>query len=118
MTSSMPSNTGIKFRRLDNLFAAIPPTRKVDGIIRAFEGRADKPPFTVLCRADQFAERQVTPGNDDPAGWPGGSTTSPRIESISTRSLIQMRKKSDLPPITRLRNACEWGSTETATRTS
>src|SRR5512134_82948 len=93
--------TGIRnFVVSDNLFAGDAAyTEELMGrILRAFEGRADKPLFTVLCRADQFAggagslpEKTVRM-----MARAGVSSVSLGLESISNRSLIQMRKRAGL----------------------
>jgi radical SAM superfamily enzyme YgiQ (UPF0313 family) len=93
--------TGIRnFVVSDNLFGGDSAYTEglMDRIIRAFEGRADKPLFTVLCRADQFAgEAGSLPETTIRLmARAGVNNVSLGLESISTRSLIQMRKKSDL----------------------
>ncbi len=84
----------------DNLFAGdIDYTEELmHRILRAFEGRSGKPRLTVLCRADQFA------GGD--GSFPektvrimargGVANVSLGLESISSRSLLQMRKGAGL----------------------
>lgn len=93
--------TGVKnFIVTDNLFAGdVAYTEELMGrILRAFEGRSDKPRMTILCRADQFAGG----GNSIPEKTvrlmaKGGVTNvSLGLESISSRSLLQMRKRSGL----------------------
>ncbi|MCL5966222.1 MAG: B12-binding domain-containing radical SAM protein [Deltaproteobacteria bacterium] len=93
--------TGVRnFMVCDNLFGgdAAYTEELMHGVIRAFEGRADKPLFTVLCRADQFAGGPGSlPEKTVKVMARGGvSAVSLGLESISTRSLIQMRKRSDL----------------------
>jgi len=94
--------TGIRdFIVTDNLFAGDPAHAEelAFRICRAFEGREDKPRMTVLMRADQFANgpgalsdrliRMLVEA--------GMVNVSLGLESISTRSLLQMNKKADLP---------------------
>ncbi len=93
--------TGIRnFVVSDNLFGGDSAYTEglMDRILRAFEGRADKPLFTVLCRASQFAgEAGSLPETTIRLmARAGVNSVSLGLESISTRSLIQMRKKSDL----------------------
>ena len=93
--------TGIRdFVVCDNLFAgdAAYTDELMHQVLRAFEGRADKPVLTVLCRADQFTGgsgslpektiRQMARG--------GVANVCLGLESINSRSLLQMRKKADL----------------------
>lgn len=93
--------TGVRnFIVTDNLFAgdAAYSEELLGAIARKFEGRSDKPAMTVLCRADQFS--------GGPQGLPestirlmkrgGVANVSMGLESINTRSLLQMRKKTDL----------------------
>jgi|GEM_PF-5889428 len=93
--------TGVRqFMVCDNLFAGdVAYTEELlHRLAAAFEGRGDRPRFTVLCRADQFA--------GGPAALPektvrlmaraGVSAVSLGLESISSRSLLQMRKRSTL----------------------
>jgi radical SAM superfamily enzyme YgiQ (UPF0313 family) len=93
--------TGIcEFIVTDNLFAGDPAYAEelAYRLKRAFEGRERKPKLTVLMRADQFAEgpgalsdrliRMLVEA--------GMANVSLGLESISTRSLLQMRKKADL----------------------
>lgn len=94
--------TGIHdFIVTDNLFAGDPAYAEdlAYRLKKAFDGRATKPRLTVLMRADQFA------------GGPGAlsdrlirmlaeagmTNVSLGLESISSTSLLQMNKKSDLP---------------------
>jgi anaerobic magnesium-protoporphyrin IX monomethyl ester cyclase len=93
--------TGItRFVVSDNLFAGDSAYTEelMDRILRAFEGRADKPLFTVLCRADQFAggTGSLPEKTIRLMASAGVNNVSLGLESISNRSLIQMRKKSDL----------------------
>jgi hypothetical protein len=101
--------TGIRnFVVSDNLFGGDSAYTEglMDRILRAFERREDKPLFTVLCRADQFA---------------GGAGSLPettirlmaRAESATSLGLSRSHpephpdeEKSISIPITRLRNAC------------
>jgi radical SAM superfamily enzyme YgiQ (UPF0313 family) len=93
--------TGIRnFIVTDNLFAgdAAYTEELMHEIIRVFEGRPDKPAMTVLCRADQFT--------GGPGALPekviklmargGVANVSMGLESINSRSLLQMRKRTDL----------------------
>lgn len=93
--------TGVRnFIVTDNLFAGdVAYTEELmHRILRAFEGRSDKPRLTVLCRGDQFA------GGDDSIpektvrlmARGGVTNVSLGLESISSRSLLQMRKRSGL----------------------
>jgi radical SAM superfamily enzyme YgiQ (UPF0313 family) len=93
--------TGVRnFIVADNLFAGDAAyTEDLMGrIIRNFEGRDDKPLLTVLCRADQFAEGPgALPEKTIRAMAKGGvANVCLGLESINSRSLLQMRKKSDL----------------------
>lgn len=94
--------TGIRdFIVTDNLFAGDPAYAEelAYRLKRAFDGRETKPRLTVLMRADQFA--------DGPDALPdrlirmlseaGMANVSLGLESISTTSLLQMKKKADLP---------------------
>ncbi len=94
--------TGIRdFIVTDNLFAGDPAYAEelAFRLKRAFEGREEKPRMTVLMRADQFAsgpdalsDRLIRMLSEA-----GMSNVSLGLESISTRSLLQMNKKADLP---------------------
>lgn len=93
--------TGIRnFVVADNLFAgdAAYTEELMHRIVRTFEGRNDKPLLTVLCRADQFAGGSgALPEKTIGAMAKGGVTNvCLGLESINSRSLLQMRKKSDL----------------------
>ncbi|MGA7104115.1 MAG: radical SAM protein [Candidatus Deferrimicrobiaceae bacterium] len=94
--------TGVRnFIVSDNLFAGdVAYTEELmHRILRAFEGRSDKPRLTVLCRADQFAGGDGSiPEKTIRLMAKGGVTNvSMGLESISGRSLLQMRKRSGLP---------------------
>lgn len=93
--------TGVtNFMVADNLFAgdAAYAEELLGSIAGTFERAPRKPRFTVLCRADQFA--------GGPAALPdrvvrlmaraGVCAVSLGLESISSRSLLQMRKRSTL----------------------
>jgi radical SAM superfamily enzyme YgiQ (UPF0313 family) len=88
------------FMVVDNLFGGDPGhTEELLGrIVRTFEGRTDKPTFTVLCRADQF----VGGGNVFSDQFmtlmreAGVTHVSLGLESINEKSLVQMRKRTDL----------------------
>jgi radical SAM superfamily enzyme YgiQ (UPF0313 family) len=93
--------TGVRnFIVTDNLFAGdVAYTEEMmHRILRAFEGRSDKPRMTILCRADQFAGG----GDSIPEktvrlmAKAGVTNVSLGLESISSRSLLQMRKRSGL----------------------
>jgi anaerobic magnesium-protoporphyrin IX monomethyl ester cyclase len=93
--------TGVRnFIVTDNLFAGdIAYTEELmHRILRAFEGRSDKPSLTVLCRADQFAGRNGSiPEKTVRLMAKGGvANVSLGLESISNRSLLQMRKRAGL----------------------
>lgn len=93
--------TGVRnFIVSDNLFAGDVPyvEELMHGIIRAFEGRTDKPLLTVLCRADQFAggDRSIPERTVRLLARGGMANVSLGLESISGRSLIQMRKRESL----------------------
>jgi anaerobic magnesium-protoporphyrin IX monomethyl ester cyclase len=95
------SYTGAKnFIVTDNLFAGdVAYTEELmHRILRAFEGRSDKPRLTVLCRADQFVGGGIAiPEKTVRLMSKGGVTNvSLGLESISSRSLLQMRKRSGL----------------------
>lgn len=67
-------------------------------VIRAFEDRKDRPVMTVLCRADQFVEGPgaIPEKTIKLMARAGVANVCLGLESISSRSLIQMRKRSDL----------------------
>ena len=93
--------TGVRnFIVSDNLFAgdAVYTEELTDRLIRRFEGRSDKPKLTVLCRADQFAGGPGSFSEKMVRTMPraGVANVSLGLESISRRSLLQMRKKTDL----------------------
>jgi radical SAM superfamily enzyme YgiQ (UPF0313 family) len=93
--------TGVRnFIVVDNLFAGdVAYTEELmNGILRAFEGRSDKPRLTVLSRADQFAGGNGSiPEKTVRLMSKGGvANVSLGLESISSRSLLQMRKRSGL----------------------
>jgi radical SAM superfamily enzyme YgiQ (UPF0313 family) len=88
--------TGFRnFMVIDNLFAGdVEYTGELlQRIVRTFEGRTDKPAFTVLCRADQFAGDKGCLPED--FLWlmrrAGVTHVSLGLESISKDSLDQMR---------------------------
>ena len=95
-------HTGIRdFIVTDNLFAGDPAYAEelAFRLKRAFEGREAKPRLTVLMRADQFAggpgalsDRLIRT-----LAEAGMANVSLGLESISSTSLLQMNKKSDLP---------------------
>jgi radical SAM superfamily enzyme YgiQ (UPF0313 family) len=93
--------TGVRnFVVADNLFAgdAAYTEDLMHRIIRTFEGREDKPSLTVLCRADQFAEGAGALSEKTIRAMAKGGVANVclGLESINSRSLLQMRKKSDL----------------------
>lgn len=93
--------TGVRnFIVADNLFAGdIDYTEELmHGILRAFEGRSDKPRLTVLCRADQFAggDHSIPEKTVRLLARGGMVNVSLGLESANNRSLLQMRKKSGL----------------------
>jgi radical SAM superfamily enzyme YgiQ (UPF0313 family) len=67
-------------------------------VLRVFENRSDKPLLTVLCRADQFAggNGSLPEKTVRLMARAGVANVSLGLESISSRSLLQMRKKADL----------------------
>jgi radical SAM superfamily enzyme YgiQ (UPF0313 family) len=93
--------TGIRdFIVTDNLFAGDPAYAEelAFRLKRAFEGQEAKPRMTVLMRADQFASG---PGALSDRlirmlAEAGMTNVSLGLESISSRSLLQMNKKADL----------------------
>lgn len=95
------SYTGVRhFIVTDNLFGGdIAYTEELmHRIIRAFEGRRDRPALTALCRADQFAGKNgAIPEPTVRLMAKGGlANVSLGLESISSRSLLQMRKRETL----------------------
>lgn len=97
--------TGVRnFIVSDNLFGGdVAYTEEMmHRILRAFEGRNDKPVFTVLSRADQFVGGNgAFPEKTIKLMARGGvANVSLGLESISERSLLQMRKKADLDVFT------------------
>lgn len=84
----------------DNLFAGDPAYTEdlMHRILHAFERRGDKPVMTVLCRADQFAggPESLPEKTIRLMARAGVANVSLGLESISQRSLLQMRKKTDL----------------------
>src|SRR5512134_3502417 len=84
----------------DNLFAGDPAYTDdlMYRILRAFEGRSDRPAMTVLCRADQFAggPGSIPEKTIRNMARAGVANVSLGLESISQRSLLQMRKRTDL----------------------
>ncbi|NJD61959.1 MAG: B12-binding domain-containing radical SAM protein [Deltaproteobacteria bacterium] len=93
--------TGVRnFVVADNLFAgdAAYTEDLMHRIIRTFEGRDDKPLFTVLCRADQFTGKAGSLSEKTIRAMAKGGVSNVclGLESINSRSLLQMRKKSDL----------------------
>jgi anaerobic magnesium-protoporphyrin IX monomethyl ester cyclase len=93
--------TGVRnFIVTDNLFAGDVAyiEELMHRILRAFEDRSDKPRLTVLCRADQFAgESGSIPEKTVRLMAKGGvGSVSLGLESISSRSLLQMRKRAGL----------------------
>ncbi|GAB4362584.1 MAG: radical SAM protein [Deltaproteobacteria bacterium] len=94
--------TGVRnFIVTDNLFAGdVAYTEELmHRILQAFEGRSDRPRFTVLARADQFAGGNgALPEQTIRLLARGGvSSVSLGLESISSRSLFQMKKRAGLP---------------------
>jgi len=93
--------TGIRdFIVTDNLFAGDPAYAEdlAFRLKRTFEGRETKPRLTVLMRADQFADG---PGALSDRlirmlSEAGMANVSLGLESISSTSLLQMNKKTDL----------------------
>lgn len=67
----------------------------------SFEGRAEKPSFTVMCRADQFANgaNMFSDRHLDLMRKAGVTHVSLGIESISGRSLVQMRKQTGISTV-------------------
>lgn len=93
--------TGVRnFIVSDNLFGgdAAYTEELMHRILRTFERRTDKPLFTVLCRADQFAggEGALPDRTIRLMARARVASVSLGLESISSRSLLQMRKKADL----------------------
>jgi len=93
--------TGIKnFVICDNLFAGdVAYTEELmHQVIRAFEGRAEKPVMTALCRADQFAggPGSIPEKTIKLMARAGLANACLGLESINSRSLIQMRKRTEL----------------------
>lgn len=93
--------TGIRnFVVCDNLFGGdIAYTEELmHQLLRAFDGREDKPALTALCRADQFAGGAgVFPEKTlKMMARAGFARACLGLESINSRSLLQMRKKTDL----------------------
>jgi anaerobic magnesium-protoporphyrin IX monomethyl ester cyclase len=94
--------TGIRdFIVTDNLFAGDKAYAEelAFRLKRAFEGQEAKPRMTVLMRADQFAtgpgalsDRLIRMLSEA-----GMANVSLGLESISSRSLLQMKKQTDLP---------------------
>ncbi|OGQ00218.1 MAG: hypothetical protein A2Z40_05240 [Deltaproteobacteria bacterium RBG_19FT_COMBO_60_16] len=94
--------TGIRsFMVTDNLFGGnVAYAEELLGrIAERFEREEKKPVFTVLCRADQFfGERGVFSDKLLALMRRAGVThVSLGLESLSPKSLVQMRKKSDVP---------------------
>lgn len=93
--------TGIRnFMVVDNLFGgdvdyAEDLLRRIAG---TFEGRTERPTFTVLCRADQFAggPNVFTDAFLRTMRKAGVTHVSLGLESINPKSLLQMRKSSDV----------------------
>lgn len=93
--------TGIRqFIVADNLFAGDEEYTKtlMARIEETFRNREDKPVMTVLCRADQFSGGKGSLSESMIAAMARGGVEniSLGLESISTRSLLQMRKQADL----------------------
>lgn len=93
--------TGVRnFIVADNLFGGDPAYTEelMHRILCAFEGRGGKPVMTVLCRADQFAggPESLPEKTIRTMARAGVANVSLGLESISQRSLLQMRKKTDL----------------------
>ena len=90
--------TGLsRFMIVDNLFGAdVEYTGKLlDAIVRRFEGRAVRPTFTVLCRADQFLEGGQFSGEFLALMRRAGVwNISMGLESIDDTSLEDMRKNT------------------------
>ena len=93
--------TGVRnFVVCDNLFGgdASYTEELMHRILGTFEGRSDKPILTALCRADQFVDGDGSlPEKTIRMMARGGvANVSLGLESINSRSLLQMRKKADL----------------------
>jgi radical SAM superfamily enzyme YgiQ (UPF0313 family) len=93
--------TGVRnFVVSDNLFGGdIAYTEELlHRVLRAFEDRKEKPVMTVLCRADQFVGGlgSIPEKTIKLMARAGVANVCLGLESISTRSLIQMRKRTDL----------------------
>jgi radical SAM superfamily enzyme YgiQ (UPF0313 family) len=93
--------TGIRnFVVCDNLFGGDTAYTEelMHRILGTFEGRSDKPILTALCRADQFVDGAGSlPEKTIRMMARGGiANVCLGLESISSRSLLQMRKKADL----------------------
>ena len=93
--------TGVRnFVVCDNLFGGdVSFTEELmHRILRTFEDRKEKPVMTVLCRADQFTGGPGTIPEKTVKlmARAGVANVCLGLESISTRSLVQMRKRTDL----------------------
>jgi radical SAM superfamily enzyme YgiQ (UPF0313 family) len=93
--------TGVRnFMVADNLFGGdLAYTEELLGRFAArYEGRPERPNFTVLCRADQFFGGAETFPDKLLAlmGRAGVTHVSLGLESISPKSLLQMRKRTEV----------------------